>query len=149
MKNLFSGTLATNGINSQKGHTPGASAADRLAKGLSIAGQDERNVAELSSQLARAQNINNNLSAANSANTKSQSNSVNDNFAAEISKRCETAKKDKPTSAKILAGSLISTANSIQKIFGQDHANAFMSRILAATDSGVDESRLMGAINNT
>lgn len=144
MNNLLSGHLTINGTISQNN---GTSAIDRLANGLTIAGRDDRKIADLADLLPEAQKANEDLTTDNVADTESGNKSVYENFAAEITKRCEEAQKDDPTSAKILSDSLISTADSIKQIFGQNHANAFMSRVLAATDSGVNESQLMDAIN--
>jgi hypothetical protein len=73
---------------------------------------------------------------------------LNENFHNEIIERCKITKNNDQISAQILSDSLVYTADSINDIFGQAQANAFMSIVLAATDGGVNESTLMSAISS-
>jgi len=68
-------------------------------------------------------------------------------FAGVISARLQNAKPDSPEAALLLADNLTAVAEEIKKEFGQGKANEFMSRILKATDAGVNEKELTIAIS--
>jgi hypothetical protein len=73
--------------------------------------------------------------------------SIKDNFANEINNRFISNYTKNDISSKILADSLILTADSIDQIAGKEQANAFMSIILASTDGIIEENKLISSIN--
>jgi len=68
-------------------------------------------------------------------------------FAGEITARLQNANPNSPEAALLLADNLTAVAEEIKKEFGQGKANEFMSRILKATDAGVNEKELTFAIS--
>ncbi len=73
-------------------------------------------------------------------------NNPSNSFFAEMSSRFKDQNSDSE-SAALFAESLRETADTIRHKFGQDKANKFMSKILAATDSKINENSLSSAIS--
>lgn len=78
---------------------------------------------------------------------------VSERFAEKMRERCRLEMEKRPLAeqnfehAEILANSLLSTAQEIEKQYGKEQANSFMSQMLSATDQKVDENLLAAAVN--
>ncbi len=77
---------------------------------------------------------------------------ISEHFAEKMLERCRREMEKRPLSdrnmenAKILADSLVTTAKEIERYYGKEQANSFMSQVLSVTDQKVDENLLAGAV---
>lgn len=140
----FGGQLMINGSYQQQS-TTGLS---QLASGLRIRGQESSTEEALLTRLTEeAEKTGDAVTGTeNKSKGPAKSGSVSANFYAQINARA-AAGNDDSQAAALLVRSLSSTANKISSEFGQEKANEFMSKILTATDKGLNEATLGTAIS--